>query len=328
MAPFDTSLTPQTTPDAALRHIVAECHADLLKYRVIALQTRRPVGIHQTRVALRRLRAAFGLFRSAVDGPVVRALSAEAKWLAGECGPARDLHVFLTETVEEVPPVVKRIANRLAKAHLERARTALAGARFESFHRQLDAFAALSPAGTHERLDEFARTVLDKRHAKVMQRGRKHGSFGEKRLHRLRIAIKKLRYAADFLKPAFASAPFASREAKAYIGATMRLQNALGALNDRAVAVEVLADLATAARPSEDARAALKALARQARSGGKRRRRKLERAWQEFRKVDCFWRLDPGVKGRNERNANRRRAAHPGHGADGLPGQRQDDAAE
>jgi CHAD domain-containing protein len=284
MAPPDTGLAPETAPDVALRHIVAACHADLLKYRAVVLASRRPVGIHQTRVALRRLRAAFGLFRSAVDGPVVRALSAEAKWLAGECAPARDLHVFLNETVGNVPPIIRRIGNRLAKTHLERARTALAGARFEGFHRQLDAFAALSPASTHERLDEFARSVLDKRHDKVVKRGRKLGSLDERRLHRLRIAIKKLRYAADFLRPAFAS-PLA----KPYIEATARLQGALGALNDRAVAAHVLADLATAARPSEDAGPPLKALAKQVASGNKRRRRKLERAWMEFRKAGCFW---------------------------------------
>src|SRR5215472_13073997 len=109
-------LAPDTPPDAALRRIAAECHADLEKYRAIVLQSRRPVGIHQTRVALRRLRAAFSLFRGAVVGPtetrLVRSLAAEAKWLASECAPARDLHVFVTETVSEMPPVVKRIANR------------------------------------------------------------------------------------------------------------------------------------------------------------------------------------------------------------------------
>jgi len=109
------TLAPDTPPDRALRQIVAECHADLLKYRAVVLASRRAIGIHQTRVALRRLRAALTLFRDAV-GPVearlVRAMAAEAKWLAGECGPARDLHVFLTETVEDVPPLVKRIAAR------------------------------------------------------------------------------------------------------------------------------------------------------------------------------------------------------------------------
>jgi CHAD domain-containing protein len=288
MAQPATGLAPDTPPDVALRHIVAECHGDLLKYRAVALQSRRAIGIHQTRVALRRLRAAFGLFKSAVDGPIVRGLAAEAKWLAGECGPARDLHVFLNETVEGVPPLVKRVANRLATTHLERARSALSGARFESFQRQLEAFMKLPPADTAGRLDVFARGVLDGRHDKVMQRGRKLASLDSERLHRLRIAIKKLRYAAGFLRPAFA--PLL---AKPYIEATTRLQNALGALNDRTVAAQVLADLAMAARPSEDVRLALKELAEQTKGGNKRRRRKLQEAWEQFGAVPRFWRAQP-----------------------------------
>ena len=284
MAPFDTGLAPTTAPDAALRHIVGDCHADLVKYRAVVLASRRPIGIHQTRVALRRLRAAFGLFRHAVDGPVIRALSAEARWLAGECAPARDLHVFLTETVSEVPPVLQRVGRRLADAHLQRARAALAGARFEGFDRQLHAFLDLSPAAPTDQLAEFARSELDQHHDKVMKRGRKIEHLDTRRLHKLRIAIKKLRYAASFLQPAFASAA-----AKPYIEATVRLQGALGALNDRAVARHVLADLATAARPTEDVAKPLKLLARQAASGEKKRRRELERAWKTFRKAERFW---------------------------------------
>jgi CHAD domain-containing protein len=289
MAPFDTGLAPTTAPDVALRHIVADCHADLRKYRAVVLASRRPVGIHQTRVSLRRLRAAFSLFRHAVDGPVIRALSAEAKWLAGECAPARDLHVFLTETVDEVPPVVARVARRLADTHLQRARSALSGARFEAFDRQLHIFLDLSPAHPTDRLDEFACAELDAHHDKVMKRGRKFESLDPHRLHRLRIAIKKLRYAADFLQPAFASGTFTPRGAKPYIEATVRLQGALGAMNDHAVARHMLADLATAARPTEDVKKPLKRLARQADDGDKRRRRKLERAWKTFRKTERFW---------------------------------------
>ena len=78
---------------------------------------------------------------------------------------------------------------------------------------------------------------------------------------------------------------------KPYIDATARLQGALGALNDRAVAAQVLADLATAARPKEDVALPLKALAKQVASGEKRRRRRLERAWATFRKTERFWRV-------------------------------------
>src|SRR5260370_1793694 len=95
-------LAPDTTPDVALRHIVAACHADLLKYRAVVLASRRPIGLHQTRVALRRLRAAFGLFKSAVDGPVVRALSADAKRLASETPPPPAPPLFLNAPLAPV----------------------------------------------------------------------------------------------------------------------------------------------------------------------------------------------------------------------------------
>jgi CHAD domain-containing protein len=286
-------LAPDTPPDTALRQIVAECHADLLKYRAIVLAGRRPIGIHQTRVALRRLRAALGLFRDAVDGPtegrILRALAAEAKWLAGECAPARDLHVFLTETAEEVPPEVKRIATRLARLHYDRARTALSGARYNAFEGQLTAFGQAGPtspsAESSDRLEDFGRALLERRHAKVERRGQHLGSLDSEELHRLRIAIKKLRYAASFLRPAFAS-----EGATAYIEATVRLQGALGAMNDRTVAGQMLDDIAVAARPSEDVEQPLRKLARQAASGDKRRRHKLRQAWKQFKEAERFWR--------------------------------------
>jgi CHAD domain-containing protein len=286
-------LAPDTPPDMALRQIVAECHADLLKYRAIVLAGRRAIGIHQTRVALRRMRAALGLFRGAVDrraeGRIVRALAAEAKWLAGECAPARDLHVFLTETAEEVPIEVKRIASRLARLHYDRARTALSGARYNSFEGQLTAFVEAAPASAPSesvRLEDFGRALLERRHVKVERRGQHLKKLDAEELHRLRIAIKKLRYAAGFLRPAFAS-----EGAKAYIEATVRLQGALGALNDRAVAGRMLDDIAVAARPSENVELPLRKLAKQAAAGDKRRRQKLYQAWKQFKGVERFWRV-------------------------------------
>jgi CHAD domain-containing protein len=289
MAP---SPDPDTAPDAALRQIVADCRADLLKYREIALKSSRPIGIHQTRVALRRLRAAFSVFRDAADGASgrreLRALSAEAKWLAAECAPARDLHVFLTEAVDDVPPLVARVARRVASVHLERARTALSGARFGMLDTALFAFADQSPS-RKGRLRDFGERVLDRRAARVDKDGRKLDQLDDEQLHALRIAIKKLRYSAVFLEPAFRSAPFDSGAAKAYIEATVRLQGALGTLNDRVVAGQMVADIAVAAKPTEDVARPLRTLAKQAASGEKARRQKLARAWKQFRKTGRFW---------------------------------------
>ncbi|UYN94422.1 MAG: CHAD domain-containing protein [Enhydrobacter sp.] len=281
-------LGPATAPERALRRVLAACHDDLLKHRRVVMASRRAEGVHQTRVALRRLRAATALFRDAVAATEareeMRVLAREAKWLAGECAPSRDLHVFLTETAADLPVTVRRVANRLARSHLQRSRDALASPRFDLFVSQLAAFVDMPAPAATGRLDAFARQALAERHRRVLRRGRKLQSFDPERLHRLRIAIKKLRYAADFLRPAFPSRP-----AKAYIQATTRLQGALGTLNDREVAHRMIADLEAAARPTEDIARGLRRLAKQAASGDKRRRRKLERAWQKFGKIEPFW---------------------------------------
>ena len=52
----------------------------------------------------------------------------------------------------------------------------------------------------------------------------------------------------------------------------------------------MLDDIAVAARPSEDVTRPLRKLAKQAESGEKRRRHKLEQAWKQFRKAERFWR--------------------------------------
>ena len=106
-----------------------------------------------------------------------------------------------------------------------------------------------------------------------------------------RIPIDQLR-PGDRVDQVFLVAVRELRQTKAgkpYIQATVRLQGALGILNDRAVAHEVLADLAIAARPNEDVAPELKRLAKRADGGNKQLRRKLAAAWKAFRKVEPFW---------------------------------------
>ena len=84
---------------------------------------------------------------SARRGRLVRALAAEAKWLAGECAPARDLHVFLTETVADVPPDVRRIAQSAGPDRISSAPAQPCPARASTaFDGQLDAFVQPAPA--------------------------------------------------------------------------------------------------------------------------------------------------------------------------------------
>ncbi len=291
--PLNTAaeLTGDLSPDTALRRIVAACRTDLNKYRTVVLVGSRPIGVHQTRVALRRMRAAVALFRNAIDDRELRALSGEARWTAGELGPSRDLHVFLKETAPDAEAPIPRIGRRMARDRMARARSALSGPRYEAFDAKLEAFAqALAPPGD-DTLLRFGAQALTLRHDKLDKAGHKIDHLEAKTLHKLRIAVKKLRYAAIFLQPAFAGPGFDKKAARAYIEATARLQGALGALNDREVAATLIADIAQAARPSETAAKPLGRLAKQLKAGTKRHRRRVAQAWKAFRKAEPFWRM-------------------------------------
>ncbi|WP_170302975.1 CHAD domain-containing protein [Reyranella soli] len=281
-------LTGELNPDAALRRIITTCRTDLHRYRAVVLASSQPEGIHQTRVALRRLRAAIGLFRDVVANPELRGIAAEARWLAGECAPARDLHVFLAEVVPDAPDQISRVGARLADKRQSRARSALGGPRFARFDRDLERFIVAPPSAAGETLKDFASRALDAHHAKVRRRGRNLSELKAADLHRLRIAVKKLRYAAAFLLPVFEPTP-----ATAYVDAVESLQNALGIMNDRTVGAKVLADISGAARPSDKARRSCKRLGKHLKDRGRHDRRNLRQAWRAFKKAVPFWRESP-----------------------------------
>ena len=277
--------TGDLNANAVLLHVVDRCRADLLKHRAAVLATRRSTAVHQARVVLRRLRAALRLLGEVNSDAELSSLAAEARWLARECAPSRDLHVFLKQTVAAPPRPISRIGARLASDHLTRARAALGGVRYAAFDQKLARLALSAPAQAGPDLKTYAQASLDAQYAKVRRRGRKLSSLKASDVHKLRIAVKNLRYAEDFLQLAFKS-----KLARAYIHETARLQGVLGVLHDRAVAPETMTTIAAAARPSDKASRPIKRLARRLNTGAKRGKRRLERAWKSFRKAEPFWR--------------------------------------
>jgi len=98
---------------------------------------------------------------------------------------------------------------------------------------------AAAPAGPA--LREFAAAALARQRARVRKRGRKIASLEPDALHRLRIAIKRLRYASEFFLPL--TEPDARRKT---LKAETALQSLLGRLNDDVTACTVLDKLAAA----------------------------------------------------------------------------------
>jgi inorganic triphosphatase YgiF len=273
------------------------------------LEARDPEFLHQMRVAVRRLRSAVGLFAPPFPEPVIATPRRELKWLAASLGPARDWDVFVTETL---PPIEAEFGAhgslvdfsarcaRLRRTAGARARRAVHSARYRRLvlstaawlvsEGWLPELAAEAAAALQSPVGEFATAVLQRRYNQVRKKGRKLGELSAVELHRLRIAIKKFRYAADFFASLYE--PGAARQALKRLS---RLQDVLGAMNDAATVANLMAVGFEGAR----GRRVLEAkgiLLGWSRGRAATLKRELKSAWKEFRSAEKFWSIAPVIR--------------------------------
>jgi CHAD domain-containing protein len=130
-------------------------------------------------------------------------------------------------------------------------------------------------------IDIFAGSALDRLHKRVLRRGKNLSQLPDEARHQARIALKNLRYGAEFFAPCFAE----SRNAAAFLRATARLQNVLGAHNDAASADHFLSGL----HDIGAARAAGLVTGWYAR-GALLADDELAQDWKQFKRIKPFWR--------------------------------------
>ena len=95
-------LVPATTAEEALTEIVLGCVDHLRGNEACVLTRAHEEGVHQIRVASRRLRSCLSLFRNLIPNEQRKYLNRELRWLIGEFGPARDWDVFVGEVLDPV----------------------------------------------------------------------------------------------------------------------------------------------------------------------------------------------------------------------------------
>lgn len=268
----EVPVTAEVPTAEAIRMICRTCQRHLLENEPALRDGRDPEAVHQMRVALRRLRSALSLFKDIVGGDETEALKADLKWLTGELGPARDTDVFIAEILEPVraawpqedglEALTERFRSR-NREHYGRALAAVDDPRFTTLMLQLGGWieggAWVRPAegsAAAERLAApvggVAAAIMDSRHRKVIKRGKRFQQLDAPARHRLRVQIKKLRYAAEFFGDAWGS----EKKTKAYVKALKDLQQTLGDLNDIAVAHDLLHETVESARKPREAWAA------------------------------------------------------------------------
>jgi triphosphatase len=296
-------VSPDMSVDQAFVAILQSGLAQLLVNEPAAEDGRNPEGIHQFRVALRRLRSALALLHALAPSATLETLRADARWLASNLSSARSWDVFLSETLVEVAngcdglegfDAVRTLAEEARAASYATVRHTLATPRSGRFLLALGAW--IEQRGWRQDVSSdnlaalaapvmaFANAALSKRHAKVLKRGRHFKHLPIAARHDLRLAAKKLRYTADFFLPLFHQ----QASAKRYARRLSKLQDRLGRYNDAAATRHLIAQLPTDAM-SADGRQALGAVLGWQACWLQSGERDLQAAWRTFRDAPRPW---------------------------------------
>jgi CHAD domain-containing protein len=211
-----------------------------------------PDSIHDTRVAVRRLRSTQRVFAKSFDRPKIADLDGELKWFAGLLGEVRDCQVQrhrFNQALDRMPeelvlgPVRARIRNELqaierpARACLDEA---MESDRYQALLLVLRGWRDAPPVDqniTTKTLLKRARRAerkADRRLAAALR------GADDAILHRARKAAKRARYAAELCKPV-------DKEAKRTVKHYKQIQSVLGDHQDTVVATEALRQMAVSA---------------------------------------------------------------------------------
>jgi len=297
------ALDPRMVVEEALRSIGRSCLTHMLRNEPAALAG-EPEGVHQMRVAMRRLRSLLAAVKQLLPEDAYRAIGDEMAGIAAPLGPARNLDVFATELL--CPLRTGRPAEPgwdLLGAATERARATahhrvdkeilaprhtaatlrllrwFEGRGWRARQTPEQAAALTAPIGA------AAPGILDRRRRTVRKRSRRFAHLTPRERHRLRIAVKKLRYTVELL-----GSVYDPGDLRRYNRRLKRAQEDLGRANDLRVAYGLVIELSRHAEPAEpiiDAAAELLAWHEQALARGER---KLRRRLSRLNRAPPFWR--------------------------------------
>lgn len=219
--------------------------------------------LHDMRVATRRMRAAFRVFGKHMPGEPMRCFLEELCWLASALGAVRDRDVFiefLATYLQRAPEGDRPVLNQLL-GHRRRERSryqkalldVLDSDRYRQFAAAFGTFLS-NPDSVSVAGEAVPPTVLAagpevlRERLKKVRRYRKSAPYADSQeLHELRIACKRLRYAAEFFDPCFDSA------FSGLIKQCVKIQDALGNVHDADVYTEFLGDYMARLMPDDEA---------------------------------------------------------------------------
>jgi CHAD domain-containing protein len=238
---------------AAMRSLISDCLSHVQSNVPGVLLRTDAEYLHQVRVGLRRLRVVLAIALRSRPDVELASLRQQVSELCVGMGRSREWDVFVTQTLK---PICARLSEHeglreIARASERARKKQHAGVEDElgsvDFQRMLLRFGAwmhseqldVSPIS----LKVFISKSLKKRVKDVVNCRVALQAGDVDRLHRLRIACKKLRYCIEMF-----DSLFDREKSKAYMGVLSDLQDVLGRFNDHAAAHRLADTLDSKAR--------------------------------------------------------------------------------
>jgi len=302
-------LAQDTTTAEAFRHIARACLRHLIANQALVL-SHDARAVHQTRVALRRFRVAISAFGPVVADDEADGIKSGLRQFAQALGPARDLDVLIDSVLKPFRaqhPKDKGVASLIRSFSRQRTKAYEAAARAidsADFRRFVLACAAWIESGPWTRDAEPGRVLLrqqpatvhaaqqiSRRRKQCRRIGRDLDALTDAERHRVRIAVKKLRYTVEFFQSLYPTRSGHKRKT-ALLRGCQKLQDSLGALNDLAIRRDLFAKLLTA----KTAGATDRAFAAGLLLGSQEHvtpelKKKAAKAWKAILTAKPFWKL-------------------------------------
>ena len=294
-------LKPNETVEESLQKIGLVCLTLFLRNESAALAD-VPEGVHQMRVAVRRLRSAVATMRRMLPSQQYEWVSHELKWMADFLGSARNWDVFSSTLLAPVRSALlseqdfrklSDICERERRSAHEKANAAIRSSQYTAALLKLSQWFAscswrkrpvsqqsallMAPIGT------VVPCLIEHRYKKAKKAADKFDQLTLQQRHEFRIAIKKLRYPVEFFTDLFDNDKVGE-----FVQRLKPLQDDVGYANDVRVAHELLSDLQTSEDAVAIARAAGVVLGWHDR-GLADLDRKLRKHVRRFRKARPFW---------------------------------------
>ncbi len=245
------------TAEQGFEQICWHCISHLQANEDVVLYGDNIEGVHQMRVALRRLRSAFSLFKPLIPAETNKWLRDEIKWFNDILGVARDWDVFaLTlQTAQNIntyqpqllDPVIEKVAMLQKQTYIQ-VREAIRSVRYTrlllNLGQWLTAQAWRNKADKkmlsklEQPIQAFTSNSLQKQYMRICKKGKYLTKLEPEARHEIRIIVKKLGYGTRFFTDLYPN-----HTTKPFIKALSSLQDNLGILNDVSVSESLIAQL-------------------------------------------------------------------------------------